>query len=119
MATRAALRPSYRCDDCGCELAKWVGRCPQCQAWGTVAETNAERGLTVVAGPVSVAAQPIGEVSAIDAVHRPTGEPELDRVLGGGLVPGSVVLLAGEPGVGKSTLLLEAGALVADSSPVT
>jgi len=113
MATRAALRPSYRCDDCGCELAKWVGRCPQCQAWGTVAETNAERGLTVVAGPVSVAAQPIGEVSAIDAVHRPTGEPELDRVLGGGLVPGSVVLLAGEPGVGKSTLLISAAAKIA------
>ena len=61
---------------------------------------------------------PIGKVDAAHAAARPTGLDELDRVLGGGLVPGAVLLLAGEPGVGKSTLLLEAGALVAASGPV-
>ena len=61
---------------------------------------------------------PIGQVDAAQAAARPTGLDELDRVLGGGLVPGAVLLLAGEPGVGKSTLLLEAGALVAASGPV-
>jgi DNA repair protein RadA/Sms len=115
MATKAAPRPAFRCDDCGLEVAKWVGRCPECQAWGTIAETGARPGLTVVAGPVSAPAKPIGEVEEQAARHRPTGEDELDRVLGGGLVPGSVVLLAGEPGVGKSTLLISAAAKIADS----
>jgi DNA repair protein RadA/Sms len=94
---------------------KWVGRCSECQAWGTVLEVGAKPGLAIVAGPVSAPARPIAEVPAQGAQHRPTGEPELDRVLGGGLVPGSVVLLAGEPGVGKSTLLLSAAAKIADS----
>ncbi|HEX3907873.1 MAG TPA: DNA repair protein RadA [Mycobacteriales bacterium] len=117
MAMKAAReRPSYRCDECGSDLAQWVGRCPQCQAWGTVAEVaTASPGLRVVAGPVSAPARPIATVPADAARHRPTGEPELDRVLGGGLVPGSVALLAGEPGVGKSTLLLSAAARIAAS----
>jgi DNA repair protein RadA/Sms len=113
MATKAAARAGYRCDECGLEVAKWVGRCPECQAWGTVNETGARPGLTVVAGPVTAPAQPIGSVAEQAARHRPTGLAELDRVLGGGLVPGSVVLLAGEPGVGKSTLLISAAASVA------
>jgi DNA repair protein RadA/Sms len=115
MATKATTRAAFRCEDCGVEVAKWVGRCPECQAWGTVVEIGARPGLTVVAGPVSSPAQPIAHVPAEGARHRPTGEPELDRVLGGGLVPGSVVLLAGEPGVGKSTLLISAAAKIADS----
>src|SRR6516225_11505677 len=69
-------------------------------------------------GPASTPAVPIGQVDATEASARPTGLDELDRVLGGGLVPGAVLLLAGEPGVGKSTLLLEAGALVAEAGPV-
>ncbi len=113
MATKAATRPAYRCEECGLEVAKWVGRCPECQAWGSVLEVGARPGLTVVAGPVTTAALPIADVPAHDAQHRPTGEPELDRVLGGGLVPGSVVLVAGEPGVGKSTLLVSAAARIA------
>jgi DNA repair protein RadA/Sms len=114
MATKTAVqRPAYRCEDCGLEVAKWVGRCPECQAWGTVNELGARPGLTVVAGPVSAPARPIADVPAKGAEHRSTGEPELDRVLGGGLVPGSVVLLAGEPGVGKSTLLISAAAKIA------
>src|SRR4051812_30507330 len=104
---KAAARPAYRCDDCGLEVAKWVGRCPECQAWGTIGEAGRPH-ATVSAGPVSAPARPIGAVPADGASHRPTGVPELDRVLGGGLVPGSVVLLAGEPGVGKSTLLISA-----------
>jgi DNA repair protein RadA/Sms len=113
MVTKAAQRPGYRCEDCGLEVARWVGRCPECQAWGTVLEVGAKPGLSIVAGPVSAPARPIAEVPATGAQHRPTGEPELDRVLGGGLVPGSVVLLAGEPGVGKSTLLISAAARIA------
>jgi DNA repair protein RadA/Sms len=95
------------------EVAKWVGRCPECQAWGTITEAGARTGVTVLAGPVTAAARPIAQVPADSAKHRSTGEPELDRVLGGGLVPGSVVLLAGEPGVGKSTLLITAAATIA------
>src|SRR3954467_8390628 len=113
--TAARERPVYRCSECGLEATRWVGRCPECQAWGTLAEVGARPGLTVAAGPVSAPARPIREVAAEDAAHRPTGIAELDRVLGGGLVPGSVVLLAGEPGVGKSTLLMAAAARVADS----
>jgi DNA repair protein RadA/Sms len=112
---KTAPRPAYRCDECGLEVAKWVGRCPECQAWGTVAEVGARPGVSVSAGPVSAPARPIGEVPAEGATHRPTGVAELDRVLGGGLVPGSVVLLAGEPGVGKSTLLVTAAARIAET----
>ena len=90
-------------------VPRWVGRCPECQAWGSVAEAGPAVGRvpTVAAAPVTRPARPIGELDVSVAHHRPTGVAELDRVLGGGLVPGSVVLLAGEPGVGKSTLLLE------------
>jgi DNA repair protein RadA/Sms len=101
-----AGRPSYRCAECGHAEAKWVGRCPECQAWGTLEEVGAPRG-TITAGLTSAPARPIAEVDVEAARARRTGVPELDRVLGGGLVPGAVVLLAGEPGVGKSTLLLE------------
>ena len=110
---KTAARPAFRCDECGLEVGKWVGRCPECQAWGTIAEVGARSGVTVTAGPVSAPARPIGDVPAEGASHRPTGVAELDRVLGGGLVPGSVVLLAGEPGVGKSTLLVTAAAHIA------
>jgi len=113
--TSARERAAYRCDECGLEVAKWVGRCPECQAWGTVLEVGARPGVTVTAGPVSAPALPIADVPAEGAAHRPTGVAELDRVLGGGLVPGSVVLLAGEPGVGKSTLLISAAAQIASS----
>ncbi len=90
-----------------------MGRCPECQAWGSVAEVGPApvglRPLTaaVTAGAVTTPARPIAEIDVEAARARPTGVGELDRVLGGGLVPGAVLLLAGEPGVGKSTLLLE------------
>ncbi len=99
--------PAYRCDECAHTAVKWHGRCPECQAWGSLLELGARPGARQpVAGPVSFPALPIGDVDLAAAQSRPTGVPELDRVLGGGLVPGAVVLLAGEPGVGKSTLLL-------------
>jgi DNA repair protein RadA/Sms len=100
---------SYRCAECGHEAAKWVGRCPECQAWGTIEERGDARPVIarVAAGAPSAPAKPIAQVDLEAARARPTGVSELDRVLGGGLVPGAVVLLAGEPGVGKSTLLLE------------
>ncbi|WP_370250577.1 DNA repair protein RadA [Nocardioides sp.] len=114
MATKTPrpARPAYRCGECGWETAKWVGRCGECQAWGTVAEAAAASGLTAAA-PVSAPAVPIGDVPISDATFRTSGVPELDRVLGGGMVPGAAVLLAGEPGVGKSTLLLEVAAQTA------
>ena len=102
-------RASYRCTECGWEAAKWVGRCGECQAWGSVAEVGAPVGRTA-AGPVSAPAVPIAEVPAESSFARTSGVAELDRVLGGGMVPGAAVLLAGEPGVGKSTLLLEVAA---------
>jgi DNA repair protein RadA/Sms len=113
MATRSkAGAAAYHCSECGWASAKWVGRCAECQAWGTVVERAAPRSRAQ-AGPVSAPARPIGEVPIEDAEARSSGVPELDRVLGGGLVPGAAILLAGEPGVGKSTLLLEVAAQTA------
>jgi DNA repair protein RadA/Sms len=106
-------RPRYRCTECDWETAKWVGRCGECQAWGSVAEAAQAATTSAAAGPVTAPAVPIGEVSVEQSQFRASGVPELDRVLGGGLVPGAAILLAGEPGVGKSTLLLEAAAQTA------
>jgi DNA repair protein RadA/Sms len=106
----AKARSQYRCSDCHHVTAKWMGRCLACGTWGTVNEVtvpsatrNGSRHLVV---PSSTAV-PISSVEPRDARHCPTGIEELDRVLGGGVVPGSVTLLAGDPGVGKSTLLLK------------
>src|SRR6185437_16143774 len=88
----------------------WVGRCPECGEWGSIVEssTGGPPALRAVTprSPLEPA-RPIAEISAAPARARPTNVAELDRVLGGGLVPGAVVLVAGEPGVGKSTLLLD------------
>jgi DNA repair protein RadA/Sms len=123
---KSSAGAAYRCGECGWRTTKWSGRCGECQAWGTVEETTipaSARSRLAANGPVlaGAPARPalrIGEVDASAASARPTGLDELDRVLGGGLVPGAVVLLAGEPGVGKSTLILEAGALASAAGPV-
>lgn len=113
--TKSSRSPGYRCGECGWTTAKWAGRCGECQAWGTVEEAGAAIARTTAASSVAVPAQRISDVDASAAAYQPTGMDELDRVLGGGLVPGAVVLLAGEPGVGKSTLLLDVAARVAQS----
>jgi len=100
------VRTAYACTECGSSTPRWVGRCPSCGAWNSLVEEVVERsGPPRASGPVTPAV-PITEVAAQAGAHKPTGVGELDRVLGGGLVAGSVVLLAGEPGIGKSTLLL-------------
>ena len=108
MAANKAAKPTYGCSECGWTTSKWVGRCGECQAWGTVDEARALRpvGRTTAVAP-SQAALPITEIRTDTAHVQSTGLGELDRVLGGGAVPGGVILLAGEPGVGKSTLLLD------------
>src|SRR4051795_7173144 len=108
-----SARPAYQCSECGWTSAKWVGRCGECQAWGSVAEAAVARTTRADPGPVTSAAVPIAQGSVDSASFRSSGVPELDRVLGGGLVPGAAILLAGEPGVGKSTLLLEVAAQTA------
>jgi DNA repair protein RadA/Sms len=116
MARKAgkADRPAYRCGECGWSTAKWLGRCPECHAWGTVEEVGGSPPIrTAAVARVAQPAVPIGQVDGQQVAARGTGVPELDRVLGGGLVPGAVVLLAGEPGVGKSTLLLDVAAKAA------
>jgi DNA repair protein RadA/Sms len=107
----AKARSQYRCSECHHVTAKWVGRCPDCGTWGTVEEVAV---LAAVNGsPTRRAVAPTSPAVPISSIdpdrtrHFHTGVSELDRVLGGGLVPGSVTLLAGDPGVGKSTLLLE------------
>ncbi len=121
MAVRNATS-RYRCTECSAESLKWLGRCASCQAWGTVEELAARAAsggfgarAGSVARPVVAAALPITEIPADTARSWPSGLSEFDRVLGGGLVPGAVVLLAGEPGVGKSTLLLVVAAQAARS----
>ena len=105
----------FRCTECGWGSQKWVGRCGECQAWGCVEEVAAPKKLSLIPGHVTHKAIPIGEVDLSAAHVRPTGVSELDRVLGGGLVPGAAILLAGEPGVGKSTLLLSVASQTASA----
>lgn len=103
----------YTCTECGGVEPKWQGQCPNCHAWNTLVETIAE---TAVAGTVASRYAPLAEtaglqklteVEAAEVPRQPTGVSEFDRVLGGGLVPGGVVLIGGDPGIGKSTLLLQ------------
>lgn len=116
MAVKTSSKTTgYRCSECGWTTAKWVGRCGECQAWGTVSEVGAVTVRTTAAARAERPAIPIGQVDARRAEARSTGVGEFDRVLGGGLVPGAVVLVAGEPGIGKSTLLLDVAARAARS----
>jgi DNA repair protein RadA/Sms len=100
----------YTCTECGGTSPKWLGKCPHCNAWNTLEETVAESAgkhrfqALAKSAPVTT----LAEIDAVDIARTPTGIDELDRVLGGGLVPGGVVLIGGDPGIGKSTLLLQA-----------
>ncbi len=116
---RPAPTTAFSCTECGWTTAKWVGRCGECQQWGTVVEAATRTGLTSTVQAVSPgaarAARPITQIDTTDAPRRSSGVGEFDRVLGGGVVPGAAILLSGEPGVGKSTLLLEVAAQSARS----
>src|ERR1700704_2198737 len=120
--TRTSVRPPlFVCSTCDYQSPKWLGRCTECGTWGSVAETEpapaapartpsgrrSENRVAVGLRAVPVP-MPIGEVETAGASQLPTAVPELDRVLGGGLVAGSVTLIGGEPGMGKSTLLMQA-----------
>ncbi|MDV6346521.1 DNA repair protein RadA [Nitrosomonas sp. Is35] len=105
----AKSKTIYSCTECGGQTLKWQGQCPHCQAWNTLVETIAEKSVSRFS-PVSETGQ-VQNLSTIEAREEPrypTGIEELDRVLGGGMVQGGVVLLGGDPGIGKSTLLLQA-----------
>lgn len=111
----AKARAVFRCTECGGAAPQWVGRCPTCQEWNTLVEELEGARATPVTGAVDRPVR-IAEVSTDEWLPRPTAVSEVDRVLGGGLVPGSVTLLGGEPGIGKSTLLLQVASAMAASA---
>jgi DNA repair protein RadA/Sms len=112
----ARAKTVYSCTECGGQTLKWQGQCPHCTAWNTLVEAIAEKPSSrFQALAESSRLQKLSDVEALDEPRRPTGIGELDRVLGGGLVRGAVVLLGGDPGIGKSTLLLQALSLMAGS----
>lgn len=106
----------FFCQNCGYESAKWLGQCPSCRAWNTLTEETVVTGKTGASGKKALErtirvheAKPVrlSGIAATDEIRMHTGMEELDRVMGGGIVPGSLVLVGGDPGIGKSTLLLQ------------
>jgi len=115
----------FACTECGAQQPRWLGRCPECGAWNTLVEEGVRSGEPPArdllrAEPAAGAAKPraLREIEASGALRIETRVPELDRVLGGGLVPGSVVLVGGEPGIGKSTLVLQIAARARTPGPI-
>lgn len=105
-------RTIFVCQQCGSESLKWIGRCPQCNEWNSYTEKPVH---TTGADPVSSIAQELSDISLADAPRLPVHFAEFNRVLGGGIVPGSLILIGGDPGIGKSTLLLQVAAALADT----
>lgn len=107
----AKTKTVYVCSECGAESPKWIGRCPQCGEWNTYQEEHISAGRQNAgegAGLLTEArAVPLSSVEQKDVTRMTTGNGELDRVLGGGIVPGALILIGGEPGIGKSTLVLQ------------
>ena len=104
----AKAKSVFYCTECGNETLKWQGRCPSCGAWNTIVEhKESSRGSTSSAAAVGRLPERLSQMEAEDEIRFPTGIGELDRVLGGGAVTGSLVLVGGAPGIGKSTLLLQ------------
>ena len=117
----AKPRSTFICSACGASHPRWAGRCSKCEEWGTVVESapaaTQSVGLksTMTSSPVTRSAQRVGDIRTDRAKHSTTGIGEFNRVLGGGFVAGGVILLAGEPGVGKSTLLIEVASKAAET----
>ena len=116
-ATRA--KTFFQCQECGAQSPKWVGQCPGCQAWNTLEEQRGERAPAHRFDPLAERSRvvPLGQVEAQPVDRFASGSDELDRVLGGGFVHGGVLLIGGDPGIGKSTLLLQTAAHVARLRP--
>lgn len=117
----AKTKLTFHCTACGANLSKWAGQCPDCQSWNTVEEFRiaAAPGPRASGGYAGGKASEVVKLAAVEtaeAERMPSGMGELDRVLGGGFVPGSVVLIGGDPGIGKSTLLLQAVAALAGNT---
>ena len=114
-----AVKTTYLCQQCGAASPKWAGQCPACAAWNSLVETvaaprpasRAPSAARAMAG--SAAVTPIGDITSAEAARLRSGIGEVDRVLGGGFVPGSITLFGGDPGIGKSTLLLQLAARLA------
>jgi DNA repair protein RadA/Sms len=109
---------AYVCAECSAETLKWQGQCPQCARWNTLEQRAVARRAASSPAAAPARSEPLGELAAGELGRLPTGMSELDRVLGGGFIPGSVTLLGGEPGIGKSTLLLQLANHVAQANAV-
>src|SRR3954465_8726571 len=107
----------FVCAECGAETLKWQGQCPQCSRWNTLEQRTVVRRATTSQPAAATSAEPLTGLAREDVSRLDTGMAELDRVLGGGLLTGSVTLLGGEPGIGKSTLLLQLANHLALSHP--
>jgi DNA repair protein RadA/Sms len=119
----AKQKTQFVCQNCGARYGKWTGRCENCGEWNTLVEQTVDTGKSVVARAASggsvLATQTIGSIDADDSLRRfDTGTHELNDVLGGGILPGGIILLAGQPGIGKSTLLLQTAHHIAKEHPV-
>ncbi len=116
-------RSKFVCQNCGTSYPKWTGRCENCGEWNTLVEQVAETGKSALARSASsghaLTPQSMNSIASSETVKRfSTGVPDLDEVLGGGVLPGGVILLAGQPGIGKSTLLLQVASSIASTVPV-
>ena len=119
-----AVKTTYLCQQCGAASPKWAGQCPSCSAWNSLVETVAaprasarpRSAVQAVAGAAAIS--PIGDIKSAEASRLESGIGEVDRVLGGGFVPGSITLFGGDPGIGKSTLLRQLAGRLAARAPV-
>lgn len=110
---KAKLKTMWFCSSCGADSPKWVGKCPECGAWNTMVEEKISTSAPTASSAIPLSSRsrgiprPVNQIEAVDEPRYHMPSEELNRVLGGGLVRGSIVLIGGEPGIGKSTLVLQ------------
>src|SRR5687768_5160922 len=115
----------FVCQGCGYESPRWIGRCPECDAWNSfveevrIPERSSALGRVAPISGLHTRPQPITEIASTASIRLNTGIGELDRVLGGGIVPGALILIGGDPGIGKSTLMTQVAQRLADDRPPT